>query len=598
MSTTSTKIGMPGIPRLLQRDYFIWMAVSVLTLLGTLTRMDLWLSDVMGQPATQQADYQPVAVVAIDQQSFMEAGIRWPWPRSRHSELLNAAKSAGARAVVFDIVFDQPSEDDAVFAKAISDFDTVVLAAERVVTLLPQGRIESVARPVRPLGEAAAAMGLASLPLDPDGRLRRLPDTDDTLAFATAQFLSPDAAPEALPNRYIRFRKGDAAPKVFSYAQVLNTDERLPPGALEGLTLIVGLTLPASPAAQSIVGDEILLPGYAAPQTGGHAPGVMAHAQALATILAGDAHRRAPIALELAVMLAMIGLSFACIVLSRNRLRACVLVTLAAMIGLLAIQYILRANGFILMTSASLLGFFLANAATITAAGLRNHRERLRLVRGFGKYVAPPVLGAILENPDLPELGGTSREISVIISDLEGYTQLMNQLPPAEGAQLLSTYLERLGQVVIAHEGMIDQFIGDSIIAIFNAPLKQDDHARRALDCALAIEREGLVFQADMKAKGHTVGVTRIGVDCGSAVVGNFGAQDRFHYTAIGEVMNIASRLEAANKQTSTRLLVSEALFLEAGCPDTLRSVGELSLRGIGKPIKAYTPNNSPVSDE
>ncbi|MEM7766792.1 MAG: adenylate/guanylate cyclase domain-containing protein [Pseudomonadota bacterium] len=568
----------------------VWTAVSGLTLLGAFHSADRSVQDLIARLSPASPAPGDILVVAIDAQSFAQFGDPWPWPRSRHAALLDAAHSAGAKAAVFDIVFDAQTDADPAFAAAIERFGPVILAAETALTATPQGRIETRSLPAPRLATAAAAIGDASLPLDGDGRLRRMPANAGSLAHATARALadptSQPPAPDQFRDRFIPYAAPPFPPTV-SYYQALAPIEHLPPGALAGKTLLIGLTLDANPTGR-VTGDTILLPTHvngAAPQ-----PGIVAQAHVLAAALSGKALHRAPRPLERITGLAAALASLALIAAGLNSLPRLLAWGLAGALGTLTCLWIARSHGLVILAGPALSGWALAIAGQAAIIGGAALAAKRRLAAGFSRYVSPDLLKQILAQPDPPALGGEVRTVAVIVTDLAGFTALMDRLDPTQGASLLRDYLATLSAVILDHGGMIDQFIGDSIVALFNAPLEQADHARRTLDCIRALDQTAETF----RQRHDGLGITRIGAAVGPAMVGNFGAEQRFHYTAMGDVVNTAARLEAANKQTGTRALITDALYTQAGAPEGFGPVQAIPLSGKPAPVPVRTLSLAP----
>ena len=206
-------------------------------------------------------------------------------------------------------------------------------------------------------------------------------------------------------------------------------------------------------------------------------------------------------------------------------------------------------------------------------------RERLRIRTLFGKYVPNEVVEQLLANPQEVSLGGERREVSLLFTDIAGFTTLSEKLAPETVLNLLNAYFEGLAHCIRPQGGIIVDFNGDAAFAIFNAPVSFPDHARRALTSAHAIDRFVQDFAAEWGARGIPIGKTRIGVHTGVATVGNMGAHDRMKFSAAGDVVNTASRLEGANKLFNTKILASGESIRQAG--DLLcRPVGQFVLKG------------------
>lgn len=219
----------------------------------------------------------------------------------------------------------------------------------------------------------------------------------------------------------------------------------------------------------------------------------------------------------------------------------------------------------------------------------RRQADAERAYASLSRYFSPNLAAKLAAPGGEVDLGGQRREVAVIFTDVTGFTTLAETLEPDVLAPLLNDYLAGMTGVVFAHEGTVAKIVGDALHVLFGAPGNQPDHPARALACALDLDRFAEEFRKRWQAKGISIGATRIGVHLGPAVVGNFGGGGFFDYTAYGDTINTAARLETANKQLGTRLCVSAAL---AGrVPEFKgRPVGDLVLRGRSEPLRAFEP--------
>ena len=187
------------------------------------------------------------------------------------------------------------------------------------------------------------------------------------------------------------------------------------------------------------------------------------------------------------------------------------------------------------------------------------------------------------------ELVGQRRDVAVLFSDIEGFTSLVEALNPKLLGELLNGYLAGMTSVVFAHEGTVAKIVGDALHVLFGAPGDQPDHAARAVTCALELDRFAEAFRREWQTRGVALGRTRIGVNAGPAIVGNFGGGRFFDYTAYGDTINTAARLETANKHLGTRICISENVVKQVpafrGKP-----IGDLLLRGRTETLRAYEP--------
>jgi adenylate cyclase len=206
----------------------------------------------------------------------------------------------------------------------------------------------------------------------------------------------------------------------------------------------------------------------------------------------------------------------------------------------------------------------------------------------LSRYFSPNLAARLAVDSDAMNLGGQRREVSALFTDIAGFTTLVESLDPSLLSTLLNEYLSAMTDVVFAHEGTVAKIIGDAIHVLFGAPGDQPDHNTRAVACALALDACAEGFRTRWAGK-FELGVTRIGVHAGPAIVGNFGGGRFFDYTAYGDTINTAARLEGANKLLGTRVCVSVAV---AGKAEGFRGrpVGDLMLRGKTQPLRAFEP--------
>jgi adenylate cyclase len=220
---------------------------------------------------------------------------------------------------------------------------------------------------------------------------------------------------------------------------------------------------------------------------------------------------------------------------------------------------------------------------------MQTEREQRWIRSAFSTYISPNLVEELVRNPDQLSLGGERRELTFVFTDLEGFTSLVEKSAPDAIVPLLNEYLDGMERIAFRHDGTIDKIVGDALHLIFGAPVAQPDHADRAVACALEMDAFGQDFARRKRADGIPFGVTRIGVNSGRAVVGNFGGFLRFDYTAHGDAINTAARLESANKFFGTRLCVSAATA--ALCRTFAgRPIGDLVLKGKTEGVTTFEP--------
>ena len=239
-----------------------------------------------------------------------------------------------------------------------------------------------------------------------------------------------------------------------------------------------------------------------------------------------------------------------------------------------------------------LVGWIIVFGAVTSTARASGAVRRNFATGALGKYIPRDIAQAIIDKPELLNLGGEKREIFVLFSDLEGFTKMSHAIQPEMVAKLLNRYLDLLSQVVLDHGGVIDKFVGDAVVAFWGAPISRPDDGERAARAGYAIWQAGETFRREVAAMDPSlppIGKTRVGLHFGEAVIGNFGGATRIQYTALGDSMNTAARLEAANKALDSAVMASRE-FAEASGLDWWRAMGRVQLRGRARPVDLFEP--------
>ena len=215
-------------------------------------------------------------------------------------------------------------------------------------------------------------------------------------------------------------------------------------------------------------------------------------------------------------------------------------------------------------------------------------RQERRLRAAFKHYLSPALVDQVARDPTLLQLGGEQKELTVLFADLRNSTGIGAKLPPAEFVRLLNEVMETMTDVLFAHDGMLDKFTGDGLVAVFGAPLPQPDHASRACRAALAMVGELAPVQARWARPDLPPVDIGIGINTGRMIIGNMGSKERFTYTVIGDEANLGARLEAANKDFATRILISEATWRLVQDEIAARELDTVIFRGMARPVRVF----------
>ena len=541
----------------------------------------------------------PITIIAIDEESMGALGQQWPWPRGTHAKLLGKLKESGVSLVAFDVVFSElsrePAEDEA-FAKAIREFGApVVLAAALEYRETTHARQWVRADPHRTFVEAGAVAGLASVATDPDGVLRRMPVSQGAfwLAVVTAfDRLNPGIARNlsVTERDRIRYLGGPQTFTTIPYHRMLDPEKLLSPNwkdVLEGNIVLVGRVLTTAPELNLVESDMFLTPFTAT--TGQLTPGVETQATMIANMIQGEARREAPPAYGIALVLAAALAAGLAMRPWHPWKSGAIVVGLGA--GIAGLAYALfRWQSLWVPGGAALATLALAYLGEGSRSYLGEQARRLALRRAFASYVSPTLVDEILADPAKLKLGGDRREITLVFTDLAGFTGVSEKLPAEQVAALLNRHLGEMTDIVIAHGGTVDKFIGDAVMAFWGAPLPDADQSRHALEAAVAMQAATAKFAAELAAGGGPPLRMRVGLHRGECIVGNLGGHARFEYTAIGDAVNLASRLEGVNNLYGTGILASEAVAHAPGVATAMRPVDTVRVKGRQQPVQLFTP--------
>ncbi len=560
------------------------LAVGV-ALTGALDRAELGMLDRLFEWRGPQRPATPIVIVNIDEDSFDELDMAWPFPRALHARLLDRLGAGQPLAIGLDILFPEASprgaDDDAALAEAVARAGNVVLAA--AITHVSEGFYEKIDLnvPVPAIREGAAGVAPVNEHVDEDGRLRRavlhhwladqrVPSWDVALyrvieraGLAVAPLPEADVVP-------INFRGGPGTFPWVPYHRVVSGD--VPPELFRGKIVLVGAT---SPMLQDIFSTPF---GRARQMSG-----VEIHAHALDMLIRGDHLHAVPRWVSLVgAALAAFGATWLA-----TRLRALrgFLAAISMWGALAATTFALFALGGVWFQAVSVtLGLVLGYGATVIDSYVREQRERRRLAQFF----SPAVLREITRQRSDRALSSQRRLVTVLFSDIRGFTSISERVEPEQVAALLSEYLTEMTEVVFRHHGAVDKYIGDSIMALYNAPFDDPDHAANAVRTALELQERTLAVSAHWEAQLGAQIRIGVGISTGEVVVGTLGSRQRLEYTAIGDTVNLASRVEGLTREYEASIIVTESTCALVRERFLIRELGAVPVRGRARPVQIY----------
>lgn len=596
---------------------------------GFLSAMDLKATDAMFMLRGQRPAPNEIVIVAVDEKSVNEAG-RWPWSRAKTAALVSAL--SGARTVALDIVFSEPQDEynDALLARAISDNRNVVIGyffrsdteeapGKNALSSLESARINvmsegekgapppwpvfsSVEANTEEIGKGAAGFGAFNTIPGEDGLYR---DMSLVLGYeggaypalpvaALGHYLggnwllrlapygvdSVSTGPLSVPADEsgaltLNFYGPSGSFTTYSATDVLSG--RVGPDAFEGKLVFVGVTEKAVYDIRPTPLDALFA-------------GVELHATAAGNMLKHDfIIRDGRVIIFDVVMTVVLPLVLGLLLSGVRRTVAGLAVFMALSLSVIAGEFLLfvfyNVKPAVIYPVLSLFACYMSGEAYRNLVAEKKSRY---LKRAFSSYVSPELVSEILDDPGKLKLGGEKREISVLFSDIRGFTGISERFTPEELVEFLNRYLSPMTAIVLEEKGMVDKYIGDAVMAVFNAPVEVDNHAARACIAALRMKEALASFNSRWEGTGYPPVDIGIGINTGEAVVGNMGAELKLNYTAIGDTVNLASRLEPMNKEYSTTIIVSMYTREKAAGPFLFRELDSVRVRGREAPITIY----------
>ncbi|QEA12387.1 adenylate/guanylate cyclase domain-containing protein [Comamonas flocculans] len=532
-----------------------------------------------------------LVILAIDEPSLQQVGLPWPFPRSLHARLIDRLVQDGAAAIAFDVVFAEPSGDpaqDAALAAAIARATRagvpLVLASAREQARNANALLWTEVAPLPQLLAAGARTGDAGVQPDEDFVVRRPPAGEDSFSASLARALGRDGGANA---ELIAYRGPRGSFDTRSYYQAVEPG-LLPAGFFQGKVVLVGQALVAGGGSQGLQADTFNSPFGL---LGGERlmPGVELQATLLDNRLQGDGLRIAPAAAGMVLVLLAAALLLGAG--ARWHPGATAALTAALVLGTLALSWWLfsRQRWWLapLWPAASMLALYAATALTAWAAARRRARQTREM---FAHYVPPEVVARLVEQPGLLHLGGEVREVTLLFTDLAGFTAMAERLSAEQTVEVLTAYFDAMTPLIHASGGTVDKYIGDAIMAFWGAPLADAAHAAHAVHAAVAMQQAMQPLAEHLRARGLPALRMRIGVHTGRVVVGNVGSRQRFAYTAIGDAVNLAARLEGANKAFGTGILVSAQTAARLPPDIALRPLDDVIVQGRSTPVRVFTP--------
>lgn len=539
-----------------------------------------------------------IGIIAIDEKSIAELG-RYPWSRDNYARLLDRLSAAKAKAVMFDVFFPERESvaHDKQFAAATKRANNVVLAV--AFDYDRQGKVKSITRSLPEIEQGAIGVGHINQLPDDDGVIRRNPlliDYDGKqypslglmagmLALGETKYTAGDfdiaIGDHHIPvdgeyRMWLNYVGGPGVYPRYSFVDVMNG--RIPAEELKGKILFLGAT------ALGIY-DMRVTPFH------GNTPGVELHATIADNIISERFIRQGGLEALIDMAFIIVLGAAAYFLTTRLHLSTGGPATLALLAGYLWFaDYMFDAGQWLNMIYPTLSVFL----AVLVGSGFRYlvlERSAREMRTMFSSYLSPKLVARLEKDPEAAKIGGDTKEVTVLFTDIKGFTSFSEAHPPQEVVSRLNGYLGAMVQVIEQHDGTIDKFIGDGIMAYWGAPLSQPDHAKLAIECIKAINERMQALRVQWQQEGLEPFSIRGGIQSGEVVAGNVGlAGKKMEYTVIGDTVNQAARLEGTAKYYGIVYLVGEDTYRRTKEICRFRELDKIRVVGKQHPVTIYEP--------
>ncbi len=523
-----------------------------------------------------------IVFVTITEELLSKLTYRSPVDRGVLAASLRVLEGFKPKAVLVDLLFDQPTElrKDRALHNLLENYSVpLIVASAGNEEGLSEEQTHFLNKFMTGIETARANLFTDTI----DNKVRWLPGTSDFDRPGMAAQVAMSVGAKVPQKRFrILYKQPDTHNTGVFRHFPLHMVSFLPKAWFADKIIIVGADLPHS--------DRHATPlDLAAGPESLKMAGPLIHAHGISQLLEGRYYTESGLWTDILLfsLLSIAGLGLATLGLSWiNKLAAGGFI----FAGYVALNGYVFANAdLILALVGPLSGLFFAFFFSSVALEYQARQQRQFIRDTFSQYISKGIVDHLLDHPDKLVLGGEVREVSYLFTDLAGFTVLTEKTEPAVLVTLLNEYLDGMCSILFKHNGMLDKIVGDAVVAFFNAPVDQEGHGALAVACALDMDDFAENFRRQKNAEGIDLGITRIGVHSGPAIVGNFGGAQIFDYTSQGDTVNTAARLESVNKHLGTRVCISAAT--KAFCTGVIfRPVGGLVLKGKTEVIEAFEP--------
>ena len=564
------------ITKTLFLSIFIPIIISILMVGGFLETWEAKISDAL---YSQSNPDDMIVIIAIDDKTLQELG-QWPLDRERFATVLENLNQS--MIIGIDVSFFESATNDSIFADAIKK-NKVVLAMEYTSFSNKNGKLygDTLLKPTSTLGTPNEDfnIGFVNLYTDSDGVTRSfipyITGVENHYHFSMEIVKNILGKTQNLDSTkmLINYYSEPGGYEYISFSDVYN--DLINPDFFRGKIVLIGATAPN-------LHDDVIVPISEKAM-----PGVEVNANLVQSILTRDFINKQD-NFSAIVLIMLMSLLTGILLYKFRILIVTIILVVLFVIYIFTSIYVFDSYGIIMILLYPLVSTIFVFVSVVVSYYRTEEKSRKWITSVFGKYVSPVVIENLIKNPDSLNLGGEKRNITIFFSDIRGFTSISEKLSPEELVHLLNEYLTEMTSIILKNQGLIDKYMGDAIMALWGAPLDLSDHQEIACRSSLEMIEKLCELKEKWKKEGIPSFDIGIGLNSGNAVVGNMGSSSRFDYTAMGDNVNLASRLEGLNKIYGTNIIISDNTFKSVKHKFEIRKLDIVRVKGKNKPIPIY----------
>jgi len=542
-----------------------------------------------------------IVIVGIDEDSLdIEKGGfgRWPWPKGRSilAKAIDNLNKAGAKVIGIDIIFPEKSQkiEDMTLATVLKKAGNVVgaLYFEYISVktaknidgkyVISEETQEKLVLPIKPFLMSFKALGFTNAFPDDDGVLRvaKLVKEYEDKKYYSFNSVIPALAlgknvEEIIPKSdkiLVNYHGGNKTYTRYSFKDIYYNV--FPENWVKNKIILIGSTATGAYDHYPMPYEKMF-------------PGVELHANVIDNLI--NKNYIIPCS-DILMVLIIISL---CVILGRifHKVKpwiSTLIFLFSILVYFIFVQFLFVSKNLHIDFLKPTLGIIFCFSGIMAFRFTVESKEKRWIKKTFSYYLSPQVINELTSNPDKLRLGGEKKFLTILFSDIRGFTTLAEKLAPEEVSSILNEYLSAMTDIIFKYNGTLDKFIGDAIMVLWGAPVSQEDHAKRAVLCAIDMHKKLKELHKEWASQNKPLFEIGIGINSGEVIVGNMGSKDRMEYTAIGDNVNLASRIEGLNRDYNTKIIISESTYELVKNDIKAAPLGEVKVKGKEKPVKIY----------